>query len=168
EAELTAIVEEAQAALAGEGDTPVVFNGSPHSRGGIPAGGAASPGGQLADPVTVEERSDGGWVLENGLLRAEVDGRGLLVSVRGPGARREGGAPGAAANLLKVHPDLPNHWDAWDVDSFCRHRVTDLPQVRELTLREATAESATVRVSREFGDSRVVQWLTLRSGGRVV
>ncbi|NGO69593.1 alpha-mannosidase, partial [Streptomyces boncukensis] len=167
-AELDRLAGEAQAALAGQGDRPVVFNGAPHERGGVPAGGAAERPARSAAPVAVRERPQGGWTLDNGLLRIEVDGRGLVVSAYDRDAEREAVAPRQAANLLQVHPDLPNHWDAWDIDAFYRNSVTDLTHADELTLAEADEERATVRVARSFGDSSVVQWLTLRAGGKVL
>ncbi|NLU73756.1 alpha-mannosidase [Streptomyces sp. HNM0575] len=168
-AELEEIVAGAQAALAGEGDEPLVFNAAPHARDGVPAGGAA-PAAQRAGgaPVTAEERDGGGWVLGNGLLRIEIDGRGLVVSAYDEEGRRESVAPGAAANLLQIHPDLPNHWDAWDVDRFYRHEVTDLTGTDALELAESDGKRATVRVARSFGGSTVVQRLTLRTGSKVL
>lgn len=167
-AELAAITAAAQRALAGDvppGDTgTVVFNAAPHARDGIPAGGAGPRPPRTAAPVTVAERPGGGFVLDNGVLRVGIDHRGLLVSVRDPDGR-EAVAPGRAANLLQLHPDLPNHWDAWDVDAFYRHNTTDLTGVEELELAEADEEAATVRVSRAFGaGSAVRQRLTLRAG----
>ncbi len=171
--ELTEIVEEAQRALAGRGERHVVFNGSPHTRRGPPAGGArpaddyssahrAGDGGEEA--VAVTERGPGGWTLDNGLVRVEVDGRGLVVSAYDRRARREAVAPGCPANLLQLHPDLPNHWDAWDVDAFYRHTATDLTHADEVTLAAADGRSATVRTRRSFGSSTVVQSVTLRAG----
>lgn len=188
-AELEEIVEEAQSVLAGRGDVPVVFNGAPHARHGVPGGGAAplrqqTGSGRTAaeaadtatcagdtgtDPVATSERPGGGWVLANGLLRVEIDARGLVVSARDERAGREAVAPSAAANLLQTHPDLPNHWDAWDVDSFYRHNVTDLTGVDALSLTESSPSRATVRVARSFGSgSTLVQSLTLRAGSAVL
>lgn len=168
-AELEEIIAGAQGALAGEGDVPVVFNAAPHARDGVAAGGAA-PARERAGgtPVTAQERPGGGWVLANGLLRIEVDGRGLVVSAYDKDGRRESVAPGGAANLLQIHPDLPNHWDAWDVDAFYRHNVTDLTGTDALELAESGEERATVRVARSFGGSTVVQRLTLRAGSKVL
>ncbi|QPP06209.1 alpha-mannosidase [Streptomyces bathyalis] len=168
-AELEEIIAAAQSALAGEGDVPVTFNAAPHARDGVAAGGAAPARERTGGtPVTAEERPGGGWVLANGLLRIEVDGRGLVVSAYDKDARRESVAPGEAANLLQVHPDLPNHWDAWDVDAFYRHNVTDLTGTDELELSESGEGRATVRVVRSFGASSVVQRLTLRAGSKVL
>lgn len=165
---LDRVIDGAQAALAGDGDRTVVFNGAPHARGGVPAGGAAAVPERTDTAVTVGERAQGGWTLDNGLLRVEVDARGLVVSAYDIAAEREAVAPGQAANLLQVHPDFPNHWDAWDIDAFYRHTVTDLTRPDELTVAEADGQSATVRVARSFGDSSVVQHLALRAGSKVL
>lgn len=37
--------------------------------------------------------------------------------------QRESIAPGGAGNLLQLHQDFPNSWDAWDVDRYYRNRV---------------------------------------------
>ncbi|MER6220622.1 glycoside hydrolase family 38 C-terminal domain-containing protein [Streptomyces sp900105755] len=158
-AELTGIIEAAQRALAGEGDRPLLFNAAPHSRGGVPAGGAARE--QPSGEVTVSDRPEGGHVLANGLLRVEIDALGLVVSAYDLDADREAIAPGTAANLLQLHPDFPNMWDAWDVDAFYRNAVTDLTQTDELT-----AGADGVRIVRSFGSSRVTQVLSLRPGER--
>ncbi|MEW1774391.1 glycoside hydrolase family 38 C-terminal domain-containing protein [Streptomyces sp. NPDC086777] len=157
--ELDQIVEAAQRALAGEGDRPLLFNAAPHSRGGVPAGGAAPQ--QTSGEVTVSDRPGGGHVLANGLLRIEIDARGLVVSAYDLDADRETIAPGAAANLLQLHPDFPNMWDAWDVDAFYRNAVTDLTQTDELA-----ADEQGVRIVRSFGSSRVTQVLSLQPGER--
>ncbi|WP_031031169.1 alpha-mannosidase [Streptomyces albus] len=173
-AELEEIVGAAQRALAGEaaGDGQrLVFNASPHTRAGIPAGGAA-PATAAEGTATATARDGGGFVLDNGLLRVEIDGRGLIVSAYDLSARRETVAPGSAANLLQLHPDFPNMWDAWDVDSFYRNTVTDLTEADEVALAgqepagDGQGGAVTVRVTRSFGASRVVQLLTLEAGAK--
>ncbi|MEV7242414.1 glycoside hydrolase family 38 C-terminal domain-containing protein [Streptomyces sp. NPDC093248] len=160
-AELTGIVEGAQRALAGEGTTPLVFNAAPHARAGVPAAGAAAAATRGA--TTLAPRPDGGHVLDNGLLRIGIDARGLVVSAYDVGAGREAVAPGRAANLLQLHPDFPNMWDAWDVDEFYRNTVTDLTDADAVTAGE---DGASVRVVRSFGASRVTQVLSLAPGER--
>lgn len=165
--ELRGITLAAQTALAGRGEEELVFNCAPHARRGVPAGGAGRPVA-AGQPVTVESRAGGGQVLANGRLRVEVDGRGLIVSAYDLEAGREAVAPGAAANLLQIHPDFPNMWDAWDIDAFYRNKVTDLVEVDALEVAEAGAPSATVRVTRSFGSSTVIQAVTLRAGAKTV
>ncbi|MFE4250668.1 alpha-mannosidase [Streptomyces sp. NPDC056910] len=157
--ELEEIIDAAQRALAGRGTGVLRFNSAPHWRSSVPALGAAGP--QPADlaATTVRERDGGGFVLDNTILRAEIDGRGLVVSLVHLASGRETLAPGRAAGLLQLHPDLPNKWDAWDVDKFYRNTGTDLTDVDALT---ATADG--VRVTRSFAKSVAAQTFTLSPG----
>ncbi|MFG2222543.1 alpha-mannosidase [Streptomyces sp. NPDC048644] len=166
-AELEGLIAGALAALAGDGAAELVANAAPHPRSGVAAGALAPAVSDGAD-VLAEPRAGGGFVLANGLLRTEVDARGLIVSAYDLTAGREAVAPGGAANLLQIHPDFPNMWDAWDVDAFYRNTVTDLTAADEVTLDAVSGDAATVRVVRSFGASRVVQTLTLARGQRRV
>lgn len=165
--ELTAITLAAQTALAGTGEEELVFNCAPHERRGVPAGGAGRARA-AEQPVTVEERHGGGHVLANGRLLVEVDGRGLIVSAYDLEEGREALAPGSAANLLQIHPDFPNMWDAWDVDAFYRNKVTDLTAVDSLEVTGRGPDACTVTVTRSFGSSAVTQTVTLRAGAKTV
>ncbi len=162
--ELEDIVAAAQQTLAGDSgaESRVVFNAAPHARDGVPAGGAvlapATPSG-TTPPV---ERA-GSHVLDNGVVRAVLDERGLLTSVVDLATGREAIAPGAAGNLLQLHPDLPNQWDAWDVDRHYARRFTDLLDVDSLE-----QDGAAVRVVRRFGGSTVTQVVSLAPGARRV
>ncbi|MEV6117412.1 glycoside hydrolase family 38 C-terminal domain-containing protein [Streptomyces sp. NPDC052109] len=159
--ELDEIIAAAQRALAGEGHRHLVFNSAPHGRNGVPAGGAGAA--RRPQGTRLAPRAAGGHVLDNGLLRVEIDARGLVVSAHDLDADRETIAPGRAANLLQLHPDFPNMWDAWDVDSFYRNTVTDLTDAESV---EAGEDGASVRIVRSFGASRVTQVLSLPSGER--
>ncbi|RII09256.1 Mannosylglycerate hydrolase [Streptomyces sp. YIM 130001] len=140
-------------------------NSAPHHRSGVAPGGLA-PATVDGPPVTASPREAGGFVLDNGLLRVLLDERGLVVSVHDSQSHRETLAPGAVANLLQIHPDLPNAWDAWDVDAFYRNSVTDLDTADDVRLDSADDDGATVRVTRSFGASRTVQSVTLARGRR--
>ena len=74
--------------------------------------------------MTLEQTADG-YVLDNGLARVVVDERGLIVSLVDVASGRDAIAPGAAGNLLQLHRDLPNQWDAWDVDEHYLRVATD-------------------------------------------
>ncbi|MGW9171942.1 alpha-mannosidase [Streptomyces decoyicus] len=170
---------------------PTVFNASPYDRDEIvalpvtgrgpdgpaevavhvPALGSAAvrpPGPDSATPppapVRAETGAEGTLTLDNGLLRVTVDADGLLASVRDLHAGREVLAPGTRGNLLQLHPDHPNKYDAWDLDRHYRHRHTDLTDAESVELAAAGPLSATVRVTRAFGASRITQELTLRAG----
>ncbi|BDH58276.1 glycoside hydrolase family 38 C-terminal domain-containing protein [Tsukamurella sp. PLM1] len=134
--------------------TSLVFNAAPHARDGVPALGAAVV--PPTEPIT--PRAEGrDLVLDNGVVRAVIDERGLLMSLVDAATGRE--AMAGPGNLLQLHRDIPNHWEAWDVDSFYRRDVTDLLEADAV----ATAGDAVV-VQRSFGDSSVTQHISLRDG----
>ncbi|WUW20792.1 glycosyl hydrolase-related protein [Streptomyces sp. NBC_01463] len=146
----------------GEGRTAVLAV-SPGLGAGL-LDGAAAPERE----VTVDGAGDGGAVLDNGLLRVTVDRDGLIGSVRDLTAGREVLAPGHRANLLQLHPDHPNNWDAWDIDRHYRRSRTDLTAAESVETVEDGPLRAAVRVVRVFGSSRIVQEIRLAAGSRQV
>lgn len=156
---LEAIIGTSQSALAGAGELDLIFNASPYRRDGVPSYGAASIDRATAR-VIVEARSEGGWVLTNALVTAEIDTDGLLVSVRDTATGREAIPAGQAANLLQVHSDFPNMWDAWDIDEFYRNTVTDLRTADSVEVVDGE-HGAMLRVTRTFRSSTIVQNVTL-------
>src|SRR5262249_12777819 len=77
-------------------------------------------------------------------------------------------APGRRANLLQVHPDYPNFFDAWDVDRFAFDQVSDLTTLDDRDIAEDGPLRASLRVRRSFGQSSVTQRITLTSDSPVL
>ena len=169
--ELEVLTAEAVAALGGGGAR--VFNTSPYDRAevvrgaeGVPAyvevpanGSAVLVAAGSPQPVTVAGR-----VLDNGLVRVEVAEDGTLNSVRD---LRAGGREVLAdqGNLLRLHTDLPNYWDAWDIDKHYRNRYTDLLETDAVTVVAQDPLVGAIRVERSFGKgSKITQTITLRAG----
>ncbi|MET9871544.1 glycoside hydrolase family 38 C-terminal domain-containing protein, partial [Streptomyces sp. NPDC006386] len=168
--ELQALTAEAMAALGTGG--PRVFNTSPCDRAEVirtadgapvyvqvPASGSAPlTDAEPPQPVTVNGRT-----LDNGLVRVEFAEDGTLASVYDLRAGREVLAePG---NLLRLHTDLPNYWDAWDIDKHYKNRYTDLLDASSVTVVEQDPLLGAIRVERDFGKgSKITQTITVRAG----
>ena len=150
-ADLEALIAAATRALAGSGTTTLVFNAAPHARGGVPALGAWPRSSQAAPTMVI--RDGDGYVLDNGVLRVAIDRLALLTSVQHQG--RE--VLASVGNLLQLHPDTPNMFDAWDIDAFYRHVATDLRG-------EVGAADHGVRITHRFGASTITQLITLEDG----
>jgi alpha-mannosidase len=106
-----------------------------------------------------------GW-MDNGLLRVEWDGDGLLTSVRDLGAGRQVLATGEYGNLFQLHEDHPRAFDAWDVDRNYLDQVTNLIAVDSIKVVESHQLRGGVRFTRSFGDSRIIQTMRLSAGTR--
>jgi len=92
-----------------------------------------------------------------------ISDEGLITSAVDLATGRDAIAAGREGNLLQLHQDFPNMWDAWDVDRFYRNRVTDLRAVDSLT-----AAGGRVVVQRSFSHSSVRQTLSLAPGSRTL
>jgi alpha-mannosidase len=73
-------------------------------------------------------------------------------------------APGACGNVLRLHPDRPSQWDAWDVERQYRHGRVELTVAVSVVVAEVGPLVGAVRVTREFGASRIEQTIALRAG----
>ena len=165
--ELEALIDDALDALAGGDEADVVeFNASPFPVNGVASLGASPP--VTVHPAVAVTQLDGEMVLDNDILHLVVDHRGLITSLRDLDAEREILPPGEVANLLQLHVDFPNQWDAWDLDDHYRNTVRDVVELDELVLLTESDGSASVVVFRSFGESTVVQRITLAPGARQV
>lgn len=160
-AEAEALITTALDDLAGTGDQELVINSGPLSLDAVPAMGGAVvvPNTQTASVTPAED----GWLLESDQLRVRVDGGGLIRSVVDLTAGREVLDTDQPAGLLQVHRDTPNQWDAWDIDRHYRHVVTDLTEADSITVIDDGSEAG-LEIRRSFGESTVVERLTLSPG----
>lgn len=168
-AELEALIESALRALAGDGELALVANPAAARLGSISAhaiGAAAASAGD-SQPARLDE-TEAGFVLANGLVQVTITREGLIASAVDLSTGRDAIAPGREANLLQLHQDFPNMWDAWDVDRFYRNRVEDLRDVDAIDARVDADGVARVTVRRSFSQSTVEQTLELAPGSRTL
>ncbi|GAA1412461.1 alpha-mannosidase [Glutamicibacter uratoxydans] len=160
------LILRAQQQLAGEGSTRLAFNGAAFTRNNVPFGAAREASAVNGVAVSLSS-SEGGYILENELVRVVIDAQGLITSAVDLATGREAIAAGQPANLLQLHQDFPNIWDAWDVDKYYRNQVTDLRDVDVLEAQVLDG-SAVVTIGRSFSNSSVVQEVSLAPGERTV
>ncbi|KAJ2743616.1 Glycoside hydrolase, 38 vacuolar alpha mannosidase [Coemansia sp. BCRC 34301] len=97
----------------------------------------------------------GSYVLENRHVRVIVDGNGRITSYYDHAERRELVAPGAAANVLELYDDVPDYWDAWDIEVYSLEKYRALeggdvtiseegPLVASLYLRMTISENSSL------------------------
>ena len=100
--------------------------------------------------------------MENGLLRVKINAKGHLTSVFDRRARRE--VLSEQGNMFHLHRDIPNSWDAWDVDIFYKERCDVIEGLEKLELVESGPLRAAARIVRGFGKSRIEQRIVLSAG----
>src|SRR5207237_7887810 len=67
---------------------------------------------------------------------------------------------------FQVFTDYPNFHGAWDVDRFTLEHPIEVTSLDDLTVTEIGPQRASVRMTRSFGESRIIQTISLSAGTR--
>ncbi|POH60947.1 alpha-mannosidase [Arthrobacter glacialis] len=142
-----------------------LFNASPYPRGGV----APLSAGVAGPPTTkvAVERDGSDVVVHNGLITVRFGADGVISSILDVAANRELVPAGQGANLLQLHTDFPNMWDAWDIDEFYKNTVTD---IRELDSMEVTmlGNQPEITIKRSFRKSHISQRVRISPDSKVI
>ena len=119
----------------------------------------------LREPTApaVARREGDSVVLENSRVRAVIEPDGTISAVTDLARRREVLLPGAGGTRLRAFEDVPNAFDAWDIE---RHHLNPgnelpVPGAESVEIVAARGLRAEVRITRVLGGSRLVQTIFL-------
>ncbi len=104
-------------------------------------------------------------LLENELLRVELNQAGDITRIYDKAARREVLAPGTVANQFQAFEDRPMSWDAWDVDIFFEDKLWTAEPASSVRVVESGPLRATLEIRRRILDSDYVQRISLAHDG---
>ena len=117
----------------------------------------------LESPVHARE-SNGGAQISNDEIRVTIGADGTIAGLYDKAAHRE--ALAGAGNQLVAYVDKPRSWDAWDIDETYERDAEELTAVDSIEVLETGPLRASVRVSRTFRSSTIVQTYRLQAGSR--
>jgi len=116
----------------------------------VPALGYAVQMPGTTDATVFINEISNGFIIENSRLKAVFNPQGGLTSLFDKSAQHESIEPGKAGNTFVLYEDIPNNFDAWDVDIFHLEKklsmggVTSARVVESGPLRAAIAFEFTV------------------------
>lgn len=119
-----------------------------------PAGEAAAAG----------RTPDGGFFLENELIRAEFNTRGEIVSLWDKETGRENMA--GAGNRLCLYKDVPQNFDAWDLESMAEQQPVAIDEPVTMDILTSGPLVARLSLERAMSKSSIKQVISLRRGSR--
>lgn len=128
------------------------------------AGGRGIVLSRLAAPAPTNELSVSATHIENSRLRVELDDLGRIVSLRDKRTGREAVAPGAAANTLFAHRDIPMDFDAWDIDASFEDQAWQVDQLVSRDIVETGPYRAAIRLTWRYERSTITQVIALEAG----
>ena len=116
--------------------------------------GHRSAGGEVELAITPT-------LIENALLRVELNADGDIVRVYDKANRREVLPTGAVANQFQAFEDRPKQWEAWDVDIFYDDRMWLAEPAESIRVAEAGPLRATLEIRRRILHSGYTQRISL-------
>jgi alpha-mannosidase len=100
-------------------------------------------------------------LLENAVLRVELNEDGDITRIYDKHAMREVMPEGTLANQFQAFEDRPNNWDAWDIDIHYDDRMWTAEPASSVTVLETGPLRATLEIKRRILNSDYTQRLTL-------
>jgi alpha-mannosidase len=111
-------------------------------------------------------RQDGGVVLENSMLRVEVDASGDIMRILDKAVAREVLAAGERANVFQAFEDRPMMYDAWDIDIYYDDRMWRAEPAHQLEMVEAGPLRVGFVQRRRVMHSEIIQYVYLSRDSR--
>ncbi|WP_207344885.1 glycoside hydrolase family 38 C-terminal domain-containing protein [Arthrobacter sp. E3] len=145
--------------------TALHFNASPCTRRGIAPLSAGVPEPETTQATVERDGSD--VVVRNGLISVRFDKDGVISSIVDVSANRELVPAGQGANLLQLHTDFPNMWDAWDIDEFYKNTVTDIRELDSMDV-EILDGVAQIAIKRSFRSSHITQRVRIAADSKTI
>jgi alpha-mannosidase len=96
-------------------------------------------------------------ILENEYIRAVFKRDGRLASLFDKRARREAIVPGDYGNVFILYDDVPNNWDAWDVDIFHLEKYDPIAGAVSCRVLETGPLRVSIEFEYEFGQSSTLK-----------
>ena len=103
----------------------------------------------------------GGLVLENDLVRYEMNPDGTIRRAFDKEFEREILLYGGVGNALHLYEDRPANWDAWDIDIFYENQRLQQAQLRSMEWRANGPVRQSLRLIFNVGDSEIAQTVSL-------
>jgi alpha-mannosidase len=104
--------------------------------------------------------------LENEYLRVEINPRGEIASLWDKEAGRE--LMAAPGNRLCLYKDVPDMWDAWDIDSMAEQQPVVIDEPVTIEVLNQGPLIGQIRLSRQLAASSLTQVISLRRDSRCI
>lgn len=109
-----------------------------------------------ANNITVEEK-----LIENDVIRVSFNDKYHIISVYDKTEGREVITPGCEANVFEVFEDYPHNYDAWEINSYYKHKKWIADDVSGVTVLNDG-----IRIKRKYMKSEITQDIKLRHGSK--
>lgn len=101
-------------------------------------------------------------ILENSRYRLRFDQQGEITELYDKCQKRE--VLRGKGNMLRAHVDRGGYFEAWDITEDIERKVYPVDQVEEMLLTEDGPIRKTMKITKTFRDSQIIQWISIYEG----
>lgn len=110
-------------------------------------------------PIDLEFQVSSDLILENDLIKYEFDEKGELISIFDKEVGKQ--VLKGSGNIFSLYEDIPNNWDAWDIDFFYRDALIETGKVEQITTFSSTNTFRQIEIKLLIGNSNIQQTISL-------
>ncbi len=99
--------------------------------------------------------------IENGFFSIDLDEKGHFTSLFDKKNNRQVLAAGQVGNVLEAYDDHPYVFDNWELSEYHKDIRWEIDDVQSIEVMEATALSASLKITRKFLSSTIQQIITI-------
>lgn len=99
--------------------------------------------------------------LENSFIRVELSANGQISSIYDKKEHRQVLKSGENGNVLMTYEDRPHNWDAWDINNYYTEKSWEITDIQDISVVEKGPLRVSVRISRQYLDSTIIQYISL-------
>lgn len=100
-------------------------------------------------------------VLENKYFRIVFDDRAHMISLYDKAFGREVIKSGEKGNVIMTYEDRPHNFEAWDVNNYYEEKSWEADNVTEMKLVENGPLVSTLKITRRYLESDIIQYISL-------
>jgi alpha-mannosidase len=103
------------------------------------------------------------YSMENIYFSIRLNEKGHFTSIYDKAAGRNILKPGECGNVIVSYEDRPHQFDAWNLEPYYEEKSWDVDDVAAIEVLERGPVRGTLRISRKYLDSRIVQEISVYS-----
>ena len=103
-------------------------------------------------------------IIENSLIRYEFNKKGQMISAFDKEMNKE--VLIGEGNIFSLYEDIPNNWDAWDIDFFYRDALVEIASAKNIKIVSDGDVLTQLEVQLTIGDSTIEQIISLGNNSK--
>lgn len=120
------------------------------------------------DSLLVQKGQKSAMVMSNKYYRILFDEKGHMTSIFDRRVNRELLKQGEYGNVIMTYEDRPHNFDVWDLNNYYTEKSWEADNVTEMSVVENGPLMITLRITRRYMESDIIQYISLYADSPVI